>query len=127
MIDRVPRLELERIEGFFFLAAMLLAIVLEAACVYWLRMPTVPRLRSGEPPTLVVEWTGNTLPHYWLLGALGVMLYRIAVMVLPPKAWDQSDSQRNRSAFMRLWSWTVVVGSAQILALYFDQISIGVR
>jgi hypothetical protein len=55
------------------------------------------------------------------------MLYRIAVMVLPPKGWGQNESQRNQRAFLRLWRWTAAVGSLQMAALYLDRISLGAR
>lgn len=119
-------LDLRHIEGCFFFAAMLLAIVLEGACVYRLGAPTL-QLHSGEPGALVVEWTACTLPQYWLLGALAVLLYRIVFMVVPPRGWGQSESQNNRSAFVRLWRWTVAIGTVQMAVLYLDRISLGVR
>lgn len=124
---RILKLDLRQLEGFVFFAAMLLAIVVEGACVYWLGVPTVLRLRAGEPPTIVVQWTASTLPQYWLLGALAVMLYRIVVMVVPPKRWGQTESQQNRSAFLRLWGWTMAVATVQMAALYLDWLSWGRR
>jgi hypothetical protein len=43
------KLELGHVEAFVFFTAMLLAIVVEGACVHWLGMPSA---RPGEPPTL---------------------------------------------------------------------------
>jgi hypothetical protein len=121
----ILKLDLHRVEGFVFFAAMLLAIVVEGACVYWLGVPAA--LRAGEPPTIVVQWTASTLPQYWLLGALTVMLYRIAVMAVPPKRWGGVESQQNRSAFFRLWGWAIAVGAVQMAALYLDRLSWGGR
>lgn len=125
--EAVLKLDFRHIEGFVFFAAMLLAIVVEGACVYWLGAPSVLRVPSGEPPTIVVEWTASTLPQYWLLGAVAVMLYRIVVMVVPPKRWGRTESQLNRTAFLHLWRWTIAVGTVQMAALYFDRLSLGAR
>lgn len=123
----IRKLDLNHMEGCLLVVAMLLAIMLEGACVNLFGVPNVPRFHSGEPPTLVFEWTACTPPQYWLLGALGVMLYRIVLMVLPPKRWGASEAQRNQSAFLRLWRWTVAAGAVQMTALYLDRISLGVR
>jgi hypothetical protein len=37
------------------------------------------------------------------------------------------ESQRNRSALLRLWHWTIALGSVQMAALCLDRISFGVR
>ncbi len=37
------------------------------------------------------------------------------------------EAQRNRSALLRLWHWTIALGSVQLAALYVDRISFGVR
>jgi hypothetical protein len=121
------KLQLRHLEAFVFFAAMLLAIVVEGACVYWLGLPRVVHARSGAPPTVLVEWTACTLPQYWLLGAMAVLLYRVAVMLVPPQRWGQVESQRNRRAFLRLWCWTIAVGTVQMAALYLDRLSLGVH
>ena len=40
-------LNLRQVEAFVFFAAMLLAITLEGACVYWLWLPGTARALSG--------------------------------------------------------------------------------
>lgn len=37
------------------------------------------------------------------------------------------EAQRNRSALLRLWRWTIALGSVQMAALYLDRIGLGVR
>jgi hypothetical protein len=106
---------------------MLLAVVLEGAGVYWLASPSTFALRPAGPRALTVEWTADKIPQYWLAGALAVLLYRVAVMLRPPRTWSLSEVQRNRNAFLRLWRWTVALGSVQMAALYLDRISLGVR
>ena len=121
----IRELDLRQMERFVFFAAMLLAIVVEGACVYWLGAPKVLQQRWGNPSTIVVEWTASTLPQYWLLGAMAVLVYRTVAMLVPPKRWGQSESERNRHAFLHLWRWTVALGSVQMLALYLDRLSPG--
>ena len=71
-------LDLRQIETFVLFAAMLLAITLEGACVYWLWLPGSMRGHSETQVTLVGQWTAATLPQCWLLGAVVVLVYRAA-------------------------------------------------
>ena len=118
---------LPRLETFAFFAAMMLALTLEGACVYWLWMPGVIHPHSGPSLNLVGQWTAATLPQCWLLGALVVLLYRISAMVVPPKTWGHVDVQHNRQAFLRLWRWAVAVGAVQVCALYLDRLTSAVQ
>jgi hypothetical protein len=107
---------------------MLLAVVLEGACVYWLvSPPSTFALRPDSHRELTVEWTADKIPQYWLASALAVLLYRVAIFLRPPRTWSLSEVQQNRNALLRLWHWTVAFGSAQVIALYLDRISLGVR
>ena len=129
-MDRSARwnLRLSQVETFVFFAAMLLAITLEGACVYWLGAASVTRVPGGiHSPNLVGEWTAATLPQCWLLGALLVLLYRVAAMLLPPQNWDRAEAQSNRRAFLRLWRWTVALGALQVGTLYLDRFTMGVH
>ncbi len=123
----LPPIVFHRVESFFLFAAMLLAILVEAACVYWLAPSTALALRPGETHALLVPWTAMTLPEYWLLGTVAVLLYRVAVMLHPPRVWGTSEAQRNRMAFLHLWRWAVALGSVQMAALYLDRIGSGAR
>jgi hypothetical protein len=63
----------EKIEGFVFFLAIVLAIVLEGGIVYWVfQHPASPRSPFG----LTGQWTGAALPQAWLFGALLVLAYR---------------------------------------------------
>ena len=73
---------LRQIETFVFFAAMLLAITLEGACVYWMWLPGTMRAQAGTQASVVGQWTAATLPQCWLLGAVVVLVYRIAVMLM---------------------------------------------
>jgi hypothetical protein len=123
----IPRFDLHRLESLCLFAAMLLAVVMEGACVYWLASPSAFAFRSDGLRALTVEWTADKIPQYWLAGALAVLLYRIAVMLRPPRTWDLGERQRNQHAFLRLWRWTVALGSVQMAALYLDRLGLGVR
>jgi hypothetical protein len=120
------KLTLRQVETFVFFAAMLLAVSLEGACVYWLAATSVEPIRAGIPPAnLVGQWTAATLPQFWLLGALLVLFYRISALVVPPQSWDRSESRSNRRSFVRLWCWTVALGSLQLGTLYLDRFTLG--
>ena len=122
------KLTLSQIETFVFFAAMLLAISLEGACVYWLAATSMAPIRAGIPPAnLVGQWTAATLPQFWLLGALLVLFYRVSTLVVPPQSWGWAESRSNRRSFVRLWCWTVALGSLQLGTLYLDRFTLGVH
>ncbi len=126
-IEATGELTLRKLDTFACFAAMMLAITLEAACVYWLALPGVLHLSAGNSLTVVGQWTAATLPQCWLLGALAVLLYRTVVMVVRPKTWDSVEILHNRRAFVRLWRWAVAVGAVQMGALYLDRVATAVR
>ena len=120
------KLTLSQVETFVFFAAMLLAIILEGACVYWLGTADLTRAPAGiGSRNLVGQWTAATLPQSWLLGALLVLLYRLAAMLLPPRRWGRAEVQSNRRAFLRLGCWTAALGALQVGALYLDRFTMG--
>jgi hypothetical protein len=114
---------LGQMETFVFFAAMLLAITLEAACVYWLWLPGSMRGHSETQASLVGQWTAATLPQCWLLGAVIVLVYRAVLMLMSRRASDFDDLLSKRKAFLRLWRWAMAVGCAQIFVLYLDRVS----
>ena len=114
---------LRQIETFVFFAAMLLAITLEGACVYWMWLPGTMRAQAGTQASVVGQWTAATLPQCWLLGAVVVLVYRIAVMLMPGRSSDVDDLLHNRKAFVRLWRWVMAVGCVQMCALYLDRVT----
>jgi hypothetical protein len=120
-------LMLSQVETFVVFAALLLTIILEGACVYWLgaARPTPPSA-GIQSPNLVGQWTAATLPQCWLLGALLVLFYRVSAMLLPPQSWGRAEAQSNRRAFLRLWCWTVALGAFEVSALYMDRFTMGV-
>jgi hypothetical protein len=109
---------LRKLETVMLFSAMMLAVVLEAALVYWIFQR--PVLLTSPPSSFQVkgEWTGIALPQGWLFGALLVLVYRATVTFHPPRSWANSDKGRNRTAFLRLWRWTVVLMAIQGLALF---------
>ena len=122
------KLMLSKVETFVFFAAMLLAIALEGACVYWLGSAGVKPSHVGvQSPNLVGQWTAATLPQCWLLGALCVLFYRVSAMLVPPQSWGRTEAQSNRRAFLRLWCWTIALGALQVGALYMDRFTMGVH
>ena len=120
-------LTLRQVEAFVFFAAMLLAITLEGACVYWLWLPGTALAHSGTQASLVGQWTAATLPQCWLLGAVAVLIYRIVLMLLPRTTWDIDDRLHNRQAFVRLWRWVVAVAAVQMCAVYLDRVVTAVQ
>ena len=124
---RLPRVGLQRLGSLCLFAVMLLAVLLEAASVYWLVSPSTFSLRPDSPRELTTEWTAHKIPQYWLAGAFAVLLYRLAVILRPPRIWSLSEAQRNRQAFFRLWRWTVTFGALQMFSVYLDRISLGGR
>jgi hypothetical protein len=121
------KLTLSQVETFVFFAALLLAITLEGACVYWLGAAEIKPSPAGiQSPTLIGQWTAATLPQCWLLGAVLVLLYRVSAMLVPPRSWGRAEAQSNRRAFLRLWCWTLALGALQVGALYMDRLTMGV-
>ena len=114
---------LGQMETFVFFAAMLLAITLEGACVYWLWLPGTVRAHSETQVTLVGQWTAATLPQCWLLGAVVVLVYRAALMLMSRQTLDVDHLLHNRKAFVRLWRWVMVVGCVQMCVLYLDRVA----
>jgi hypothetical protein len=115
---------LRRLEALAFFGAMMLAIVLEAACVYWIW--THPDLRSPAytPGDFVGSWMGAELVQGWLLGALLVLLYRIGAMVIRPRAWDEAQVLSNRRAFLRTWRWVITLSIVQGATFYIEQLAV---
>lgn len=129
-MGKTPRwkLTLSQVETFVFFAPMLLALILEGACVYWLSPAAVKPSTAGiQSPNFVGQWTAATLPQCWLLGALLVLFYRVSAMLVPPQSWGRAEAQSNRRAFLRLWCWTIALGALQVRALYMDRFTMGVH
>jgi hypothetical protein len=122
------KLTLSQVETFVVFAALLLAIILEGACVYWLSPAAArPSTAGVQSPNVVGQWTAATLPQCWLLGALLVLFYRISAMLIPPQSWGRVEAESNRRAFLRLWCWTAALGALQVGALYMDRVTMGVH
>lgn len=58
------------------------------------------------------------MPQAWLFGALLVLGYRVTVLLFPPTKWTNDEIQRNRTAFFRLWRWTIALLAMQGLVLF---------
>lgn len=109
---------LHRLETFALFAAMLLAIVLEAGCVYWTCHHRFGHEQQTEAVILMGDWSGPTLPQCWLIGALLVLLYRAIRTAAPPTAWTLEERSANRHSFFRLWRLAITLLLLQGLNLY---------
>lgn len=94
---------LRKLEALTFFLAMMLAVTLEGAVVYWLFGHLLVHATPDGSLNVVGEWTGFALPQGWLFGALLVLIYRVTAMLIPPRCWTDSELMHNRRAFVRLW------------------------
>lgn len=118
---------LRKLETASVFAALMLALVLEAGCVYWLRAGGIGVLAHARPSAnMVAVWADPTLPQCWLAGALLVLVYR-ALAMARSRGQNVGARKRHREAFLRLWRWTMAVSAVQIGALYLDHVAMGVR
>jgi hypothetical protein len=108
---------LRRLEAFVLFFAMILAVTLEVACVYWMCGQVRPSAMSDSSLNFVGEWTSPALPQGWLLGELLVLIYRVTAMFIPPRRWGDNEFLQNRLAFLRLWHWAMALIAMQALAL----------
>jgi hypothetical protein len=115
---------LRRLEAFVFFFAMILAVTLEGACVYWICGHSRSTAISDGSLNFVGEWTGSALPQGWLLGALLALIYRLTAMFMPPSCWGDHDIRQNRQAFLRSWRWTIAIVAMQALALFLGRAAI---
>ena len=119
---------LRKLETASVFAALLLALVLEAGCVYWLRAGGIGVLAHARPSAnMVAVWADPTLPQCWLAGALLVLVYRALAMAMSCGQGKLVARKSHREAFFRLWRWTMAVSAVQIGALYLDHVAMGVR
>jgi hypothetical protein len=120
------KLTFGRVETFALVAATLLAITLEGACVYRLGSARVATVPAGfQSPNLVGQWTAATLAQCWLLGALLVLGYRVSAMLVPAQSWGRAEALSNRRAGLRLWCWTEALARLQVGAPYMDRFTMG--
>ena len=112
---------LRRLEDFVLFFAMILAVTLEGACVYWMFGP--PRLypTPDNSLNLVGEWTGLALPQGWLLGALHELSDRLLVMFVPRRTGTVNELLQNRRSFLRLWRLAMALLAMQGLALFLGR------
>ncbi len=110
---------LRKLESLTFFLAMMLAVVLEAAFVYWLFRHRLYCAASDGASDLGGNWIGMALPQGWILGALLVLGYRFSAILFPPRRWTENESQRNRRAFVRLWCLAVSLAGMEGLLFLF--------
>ncbi len=84
-------------------------------------------MHHSASPALVGEWTAATLPQFWLLGAVIVLMWRLSVILYHPQSLRAGELAHHRRAFLRLWACVVAVGAVQISVLYLDRIVFGVH
>lgn len=118
---------LPSLETFALFVALMVAIVLEGGCVYWLWTHRAFRATAGSSlnwvadPNLLGQWTSSTLPQCWLLGGLFVLMYRLIQLLVPPESLNSAEWIQKRLAFLRLWRWVVALALLQGLALYLGE------
>jgi len=107
------------LETFAFFLAMMLAVVLDGTCVYWIWKP----LHSGSTITLdpLREQIGFVPSEGWSLAALLVLVCRVVDTLLPAKRWSHDELRQNQLAFLRLWGWAMALLVEQGVALYLEQ------
>jgi len=104
---------LRRLEAFAFFVAMMLAIILEGATVYWICSHPFMPATHDRPLNVTGQWTGLALPQGWLLGAVLVLIYRVIAMLIRPTDWTGDEIQHNRRAFVRLWCLAMALAAVQ--------------
>lgn len=104
---------LRRLETLTFFLAMMLAIVLEGAFIYWMCRHPFVLAAHDRPLNVTGQWTGLALPQGWLLGALLVLIYRVTSMFIPPTSWTGDEIQHNQRAFVRLWCLAMALAAMQ--------------
>jgi hypothetical protein len=114
---------LRRLEAFVLFFAMILAVTLEGACVYWMCGQVRQSAMSDSSLNFVGEWTSPVLPQGWLLGALLVLTYRVAAMFIPPRRWGDNEFREHRLAFLRLWRWAMALIAMQALAFLLGRVA----
>jgi hypothetical protein len=114
---------LRKLEALTFFLAMILAIILEGAVVYWLFGLSLVHATPDGSLNGVGEWTGFALPQGWLFGALLVLIYRVAAMLIPPRCWTDSELMLNRRAFVRLWCLAMALVAMQGLLFLLGNVS----
>jgi hypothetical protein len=114
---------LRKLEALTFFSAMMLAVILKGAVVYWMfGHPVVHAAHDGSLDA-VGEWTGFALPQGWLVGALLVLAYRVTAMLMPPRSWTDTEGMHNRRAFVRLWCLAMALVAMQGLLFLLGNVS----
>jgi hypothetical protein len=113
---------LRKLEALPFFFAMLVAIVLEGAVVYWMFGHQL-RVTPGGSLNVVGDWTGLALPQGWLLGAVLMLIYRIFTMFIPPTGWTDGEWLHNRRAFVRLWCLAIALLAMQSLLFFIGNVA----
>lgn len=114
---------LHKLEGLTFSLAMMPAVTLEGAVVYWLSGHSLARANPDGSPKVVCEWAGFAVPQGWLLGAFLVLVYHLTAMLVPPKCWTDSELVHNRRAFIRLRCVAMAPVAMQGLPFLFPNMS----
>ena len=115
---------LKKLETFTLLLAALLALAVEGAFVYWIRLD--PRGPQGLEPSLlyVGDWISPMLPQYWLIGALLALFYYLTLVLRSRTELKPDNLFRQRQTFLRIWYWFLAAAGAQGCALYLDHFAV---
>jgi hypothetical protein len=111
---------LKKLETFALLLAALLALAVEGAFVYWMRL--YPLGPQGPDPSLlhVGSWMSSTLPKSWLIGSLLALFYYLIVILRPPAELEPEKLLHHRQTFLRIWCWFMALAGAQSCVLYLN-------
>ncbi len=104
---------LRKLESLACFLAALLAVIVEACFVYYLRMSQSANSQACPAPP-GSNWISPTLPQCWLAGGLVALFY---YLVLAQRA-DPDKAAQARRALLRTWYWFLALAWAQGCALY---------
>lgn len=112
----------KKLESFALFLAVSLACSLEAVCVWWIVTTHLP-----EPKTISIsylsEWTSATLSQCWLLGAVIVLIYQLARLIVQGQPSGPHE-QNPALACLKLWGLIIAVSIFDAAALLLDKFTI---
>jgi ABC-type multidrug transport system fused ATPase/permease subunit len=110
-----------RLETLAFFLAMMLAVILDGACAYWMWK----HVDSVSATTLdpLREQEGFALPEGWLLAALVVLICRTVETLCTVKSWSHGEVPQNQRAFLCLWGWAMALLIALGVAIHLGPVA----
>ena len=112
---------LRRLETLALFLAMMLAIILDGACAYWMWKHVGPVSTNMVDP--LREQKGSVLREGWLLAALVVLVCRAVETLSTAKRWSHDEVLQNQLAFLRLWGWAMALLVALGVAIHLGPVA----